>query len=638
MEGHPPNLRVRFEPFEVDLRSGELYRHGRKVRLEPLPFQVLTLLLEQPGQVVTREQVHRKLWATDTFVDFEAGLNTAIRKLREALGDSRENPRFIETLPRRGYRFIVPIQRPSDDKALMDVASLTAFSSSIPAPRGLRWRALWAAGVGAAVIAVVLSGWRFAGRRQRLPEAVNRERIQSMAVLPFKTLTGGSDPALELGMADALITKLGNIRQIVVRPTGSVLKYTTATDDPVAAGRELKVDAVLEGAVQRADDRIRVTARLLSVQDGRTLWGEQFDEPWTQIFTMQDSISARVVRALTLQLTGRERERLTKRDTENLDAYRAYMLGRYQWNRRNAEGIQKARDYFERAITLDPGYMLAYSGLADSYAMFPAMVGGAPKDLFERARAAALRAVQIDDTAAEPHASLGFIFVHYDFDWRGAEREFTRAFDLNPHYATAHHWYGASYLSLVGRHAEAIAEAKRAQELDPLSLVINNDVGRAYYYAHQYDHAIEQYRRTLEIDRSFLFAHVFLARAFVQKGLYEEALAELREGSGATVEPRATLAYTYARSGQRTQATRVLHDLLDLAQHEYVPRYHIAVVYAGLDDRNQALTWLEQAYEERDQWVCQLKVEPMFDGLRGERRFQELLNRIFDHRAAPPGA
>jgi TolB-like protein/DNA-binding winged helix-turn-helix (wHTH) protein/Tfp pilus assembly protein PilF len=497
MESNTPSTRIQFDPFELDLSSGELYKRGRKVRLERLPFQVLATLVEQPGLVVTREQLQRKLWASDTFVDFEAGLNTAIGKLREALGDSRAHSRFVETLPRRGYRFIGAVQRASNGKPLTEVGTPGAASPPTSAPLVSRWRTVSAAGLVVALVAAALGTWSVAGRRQRLPQVVNPKRIQTIAVLPFKSLTGANDPALELGLADALITKLSNSRELVVRPTASVLKYTAADGDPVAAGRELKVDSVLDGSVQRMDDRVRVTVPLLSVQDGSPLWGQEFDELWTQILTVQDSISERVVRALTIELTGDERERLTKRDTESLEAYEAYLLGRYHWNRRNADGIQEARDYFERAIALDPGYALAYSGLADSYVMFPAVIGGQPRELFGKARAAALKATQIDDTAAEPHASLAFILVHYDFDWSGAEREFKRAFELNPNYATAHQWYGASYLSLIGKHAEAIAEAKRAQELDPLSPVISRDIGRAYYYAREYDHAIEQYRKPL---------------------------------------------------------------------------------------------------------------------------------------------
>jgi TolB-like protein len=289
--------------------------------------------------------------------------------------------------------------------------------------------------------------------------AVSPGRIQSLAVLPFKALAGGSDPALELGMADALITKLSNIRQIVVRPTGSVLKYIAAHDDPVAAGRELKVDAVLEGSVQRADDRIRVTARLFSVQDGRPLWGEQFDEPWTSILGVQDSISERIVRARTLELTGTERARLTRHYTQNLEAYQAYSLGRCHWNRRNAEGIQKARDYFGQAIRLHPGYMLACSGLADSCELVPPLIGGAPKEPFERARGGP-EGVQIDDTAAEPHASLGNILVHYDFDWSGAEREFKRALDLNPNYGTRLVWGGLSIARWTTRRSHRGGETR----------------------------------------------------------------------------------------------------------------------------------------------------------------------------------
>jgi TolB-like protein/DNA-binding winged helix-turn-helix (wHTH) protein/Flp pilus assembly protein TadD len=630
-------MKVRFEPFELDLSSGELSKRGRRIRIQPLPSQVLALLLERPGQVVTREELHRNLWTTDTFVDFEAGLNTAIKKLREALGDSPDSPRFIETLPRRGYRFVAAVNQASEGPG--PEAASRPRDVPIASPSGTSgWRAAGMATAGLALVAATVASLTLSGRRPLGPEALSHARIQSIAVLPFKALAGRSDPSLELGMADALITKLSNIRQIVVRPTGSVLKYSGTGNDPLAAGRELNVDAVLDGTVQQADDRIRVTARLVSVQDGRALWGEQFDESWTQIFTVQDSISERVVRALTLELSGRERERLTRRDTENLDAYRAYLLGRYHLNRRTPDGVTKAGAYLEKAITLDPTYALAYSGLADSYALIPAYTGGPPKDPFAKARAAALKAVQLDGIAAEPHASLAFIRVHYDFDWPGAEREFKRALELNPNYATAHQWYAGSYLSLVERRSDAIAEAKRALELDPLSLIINAALGRCYYYAHLYDDAIEQYHRTLEIDRHFGAGHLFLAKAYAQTGKYEQALTELREANGETVEAKAVSGYAYAASGQRAQATRVLNELLELAQHQYVPRYHIATIYAGFDDRQQALTWLEKAYEERDQWLCQLKVEPMFDRLRGNQRFQALVNRIFDHWAGPPEA
>jgi tetratricopeptide (TPR) repeat protein len=361
------------------------------------------------------------------------------------------------------------------------------------------------------------------------------------------------------------------------------------------------------------------------------LWGQQFDESWTQIFTVQDSISERVVRALTLELSGRERQRLTRRDTENLDAYRAYLLGRYHLNRRTPDGVTKASAYFEKAITLDPRYALAYSGLADAYALAPAYTGGPPKDPFAKARQASMRSIQIDEMAAEPHASLGFILVHYDFDWSGAEREFKRALELNPNYATAHQWYAGAYLALVERQSDAIAEMKRALDLDPLSLIINAALGRCFYYAHLYGDAIEQLHRTLEIDRNFGAGHLFLAKAYMQTGRYAEALTELREANSDTVEAKAVSGYAYAASGQRAQATRVLNELLELAQQQYVPRYHIATIYAGLDDRQQALAWLEKAYEERDQWLCQLKAEPMFDRLRADRRFLELLARVFNH-------
>ncbi len=384
MEVTTPSGRVRFDPFELDLSSGELSRRRRRIRLQPHPFQVLALLLEQPGKVVTREELHRKLWPTDTFVDFEAGLNTAIKKLREALADSPESPRFVETLPRRGYRFIAPVHR-APEGPLQDSGTRSSVSRASPVRMGSRSQALWiAALVVVALLGVLLIGLKVGGRRQQLPEGVNRGEIQSIAVLPFKALAERSDPFLELGMADALITKLSNIRRIMVRPTGSVLKYNKSAEDPLAAGRELKVDAVLDGTVQRADERIRLTVRLVRVQDGKPLWAENFDEQWTHIFALQDSISERVARALTLQLTGKEMERLAKRYTENTEAYRAYLIGRYYWNRRTAEGLKKASEYFAKAINLDPAYTLLTPGWPTLTPYFHLLAAGLQRRLSQK--------------------------------------------------------------------------------------------------------------------------------------------------------------------------------------------------------------------------------------------------------------
>jgi serine/threonine-protein kinase len=455
--------------------------------------------------------------------------------------------------------------------------------------------------------------------------------IKSIAVLPFKPLVAESrDESLELGMADTLITKLSNISQLIVRPTSAVRKYTGLEQDPVTAGREQRVDAVLEGNIQRSNERIRVTVRLMSVKDGSPLWAGQFDEKLTDLFAVQDSISEQVAGALAVKLTGEERGLLRKRYTEDSEAYQLCLKGRYFWSQRTEEGLKKGIEYFQQAIALDPAYALAYSGLADSYTTLGYLSYLAPNDSFPRAKEAATKAVELDPTLAEPHTSLAYAKLYYDWDWEGAEREFKQAIALNPNYATGHHWYSV-FLTAMERPDEARIEIKRAQELDPLSLIINTDVGFEMSYARHYDQAIEQLQTTLEMNPKFPLARLWLGRAYQQKGKYEEAIAEFEEAEAALPNWVVTIAgtgYVYGIWGKKREAQKVLDQLNRLSKQKYVTPYGVALVYAGLGEKDQAFAWLDKAYKDRSHWLVWSKLDPRWDGLRSDSRFTDLLRRV----------
>jgi TolB-like protein/Tfp pilus assembly protein PilF len=466
-------------------------------------------------------------------------------------------------------------------------------------------------------------------RRTEAAGAATRTKLTSMAVLPFKPLVANDrDEYLEMGMVDVLITKLSNIRQLKVRSISTVRKYADLQQDPVAAGRELQVEAVLDGSIQRVGDRVRVTVRLLNVQDGTSLWADKFDEPFTNIFALQDSISERVAAALPLNLSGEEKARLARHYTENTEAFQLYLKGRYFWNKRTEEGFRKGIDYFSQAIRDDPNYALAYAGMSDCYALLSDSGVMTPKEGFPKAKEAATRALAIDEKLAEAHTSLGRVKRDYDWDWPGAEQEFKRAIELNPNYPSAHQWY-AVYLSALGRHQEAIAEIKRALELDPLSLPVNSVTGRVLYLARQYDEAIEQSRKTIEMDPRFATAYQDLGQSYEQKGMYAEAVATFQE-LNKVVPGRglAFLARADALVGKTDEARKILAQLKERSARRYVSPYQVAMIYAGLGDKEQTLVWLEKAYQQRVWAMVFLKVEPELDGLRSDPRFVDLMGRV----------
>ncbi|HEV8486878.1 MAG TPA: winged helix-turn-helix domain-containing protein [Blastocatellia bacterium] len=579
-----------FGPFRLDARERRLIREGKAIPLAPKVFDTLVALVEGGGRLIDKDELMMRLWP-DTFVE-EGTLARNISDLRKALGESSGSGKYIETVPKRGYRFVT------------DVRELTG--TTLIVQRQTRSR-------------VIVE-----------EEIEPADGLRSIAVLPFKSLSADeADEYLGLGIADALITRLTKIRRMMVRPTSAVFKYAGLRQDPVLAGRELNVASVLDGSIQRWNDRIRITVQLVSVKDASALWAEKFDEKFTDIFAVEDSISQQVATALTLTLTGDERRLLGRHYTENTEAYQSYLKGRYFWNRRSTESLKKGVEYFTQAIDLDPSYASAYAGVSDSYTLLVVREALPPQEGFAKAKAAAAMALRIDEEFAEAHASLGHALLH-NWEWDDAEREIKRAIELNPGYPSAHHWY-SEHLTARGRCDESITELALAAELDPLSLVISADLGRAFYYARNYDQVIMQEARTLELDSNFWLSHINLGRSYTQKGMHAEAINELQKACELSVgntEALSFLGFAYAAAGNRGQALEMLVELSELSKHSHVPPYHFAIVYAGLGDNDRAFEWLERSFEKHAVDLFTLRVEPMFDGLRSDPRFEDLQFRV----------
>lgn len=639
-----------FGPFRLNPEEHILFRDNTPVSLRPKEFAVLLALVEVHGHVCTKNDLLERVWPGQ-YVE-EGNLNRQISTLRNVLGDTADQPLYIATIPKVGYRFTASVREIRDENSDLVIERHTIARvvteeelindqselESKQDPHALltagekqaNRKRLWTLGIAAVLLVALSLGFAYAWRSRNSPEQNARATPRSLAVLPFKPIGDADDNQyLGLGMADALITKLSNIKELNIRPTSAVRKYDTPEQNPVAAGRELRVDAVVEGSVQRIGERIRVTVQLVSVHDGAPLWAEKFDEQFTNIFSVQDRISEQVARALPLTLSTAEKEMLSKRYTANSEAYQLYLKGRYFSDKRTEEGLQKGLEYFQQAINLDANYALAYAGLADSNLLL-AMYGALPpKDSLPKAKAMATKALEKDSGLVEAHISLAFARMTNDLDWSGAEVEFKRAIELNPNHATARHWY-AEYLAAVRRHDEAIIEIKRAQELDPVSLIIHTEVGRHFYYARQHDRAIDELRKAIEMDPNFARAHQYLGRAYEQKGMYEEAVVECQKAWQLDNTPRTLsfLGYANARLGKRAAAQKILDELKGVSKRKYVSPYWIAVVYTGLDDKDEAMEWLEKLYGERSGFLIFLKVEPIFDPLRSDPRFEDLLRRV----------
>lgn len=515
MQAPPPLVdSVRFGIFQLDLKAHELLKAGVKVKLQDQPFRVLAMLVEHAGEVVTREKLQLRIWPTDVYVAFDQGLNNAIKKVRDALGDSADNPRFVETVAKHGYRFIAPVN-----------AELTR-SSEHRSPSGQRFLWIGLIAVIAASVLAALGYW--AWPRSAAKETPSSERL-ILAVLPFENLS--HDPEQEFfsdGLTEEMTAQLGklNPKRLNVIARGSVARYKASSLPPHQIGRELHADYLVQGSVRRDSGRVRITVQLIQVGDQTDLWTESYDRELKDILALQDSVARTIADQIRVKLTIEQQNRLTNPRTVDPESYEAYLKGRYHWNKRTADGLRKASVYFQQAIDEDPSYAAAYSGLADCSSGLTWHGFTSPSETLPSAYAAALKAVELDPQSAEAHASLGLVLNHR-WDWRGAKAEFSRALELDSQYANAHHWYGDN-LSIQGRHDEALLEAKEALKLDPLNRMIGTWVALRYYLARNYDAAIEQSRNTVELDPNFAAAHLLLGKSYTQTGLHRQALVELQ--------------------------------------------------------------------------------------------------------------
>ena len=655
------NGKYRFGVFELSTRARELYKRGRKLKLRPQPFQVLLLLVENAGEVVTREQLRERVWTSDTFVDFEHGLNTAIKELRAVLSDSAKEPKYIETLPKLGYRLIVPVERGTEapaaepeagDSAGGD-AGLTAETSGAElAQPEARWspaaRKAWIVAAAALVLAGVgLVAMEWARAHPPVTEKAagdsNAGGRVMLAVLPFENLTGDSgEDYFSDGMTEEMIAQLGRLNPVRMGVIGraSVMRYKRSADALEQVKRQLGVQYVLEGSVRRENDRVRVTARLIKTQDETRVWGKQYDRELNNLLALQAEIAGEIAREVDLQLAapgGSSAGAGSTLPAERLAAYDLYLRGRYFWNKRTGADLERAAEEFEQSVAKDPGYARGYAGLAETYALLSTYNVLRPGEAMPKARSAAQRALQLDESLAEAHNALALIDEYDDWDWATAEKEYRRAIELDPNYATAHQWY-AEELAIVGRSGEAIAEIERARTLDPLSMIIDADYGAILYYARRYDAAIERLQEVTTLE-PFLLRATMVVLPYVQERRYAEALALIGrwdvKGSRPPTWTMAYRVYIYASEGEMDKARHEVARLRETTKPNQPTANELALAWTSVGDKQKALDALEQAYRERTIFPT-LMVDSSFDPLRGEPRFQKILQGM--HLTPPSGA
>ena len=671
MSSQPTGLQqtIRFgEDFELDLRPRRLRRGSHVLKLERIPLELLVLLLERRDEIVSRDQIVSRIWGQGVFLDTDNSIRGAIRKLRQVLKDDAESPRFIQTITGQGYRFIAPVISPNgtsgseasaEDKSVgtggernlvseldgwLEARRLRLVEQDQPQQpaealqaeighrreiQSARRSLLALALVLLVCVAALLAIWVW---RRPSHSVADSTRKTVLAVLPFENLSG--DPDQEFfsdGLTEEMISQVGKLSRdrLTVIARSSVAKYKGSKLTAREIGRELNADYLVQGSVRRGSDRARITVQLIQTQNQTDLWTESYDRELKDVLAVQDSVVRSIASQIHIALTEEQKTRLANPPQTQPEAYVAYLKGRYYWNKRTGESIQKAEGYFQQAIDSNPTYAAAYSGLADCNSGLAWHGYKAPADALPKAYSAARKAAEIDPQSAEAHASLGLVLSHR-WDWPAAEAEFKRALELDPQYANAHHWYG-DYLSMRGRHDEAIAEAKRALELDPLNLMISTWVGRRYYLARNYPFAIEQNRDSVTLDPNFAAAHLMLGEDYVQAGNYGEGVNEMRKAatlSGENPLYTAQVAVALAAAGRRSDALQIAQELRATSSKRYVSPYCLAQIYAALGSKGDAFKWLQAAYEDRAVWMGYLAVDPVFDQYHSDLHFQDLLGRI----------
>jgi len=616
-------LETRAAALRVDVSRYELSLNGKRLKLERQPMDLLILFVRRRGELVTREQIIDKLWGKDVFVDVDRSINSAVRKIRTVLGDDSGQPRYLETVVGKGYRFVGEVE----------VVGLTEearpgrmLAAPVAPPRRISRRLLVFTAL-AAVAATAVWGWL----RWRQNIASASGPIRSIAVLPLVNLSG--DPAQEYfadGMTDELITEIAQVGSLRVTSRTSAMHYKATAKTAQDIARELNVDAVLEGSVVRSGGRVRITAQLIDARVDKHLWAKTYETELKDVLGMQDAVARDVAGQIRLRLTTEEQGRLSRSRPVNPEAHEAYLKGLYYWNKRDRASLEKAIVYFNEAIAIDPNYALPYAGIAQCYIPLTYFGYVRGNDVRNKVAAALTKALELDDSLAEAHTALGSAKHFYEYDWAGAEREFKRAIELNPNYATAHQWY-AQMLGSEGRGEEALVQHKRALALDPLSLIIISGTGHRLYRLRRYDEAAIALRDAVAMDSNFPSSHWNLGLVYTQQKDFPSAIKELQKADalfGGNPLLLAGLGYAYAASGDKIGARTVLIRLEKQARRQYVDPDAFALVYAGLGNKDKAFEWLTRATDDREGWVTFINNEPMLDNLRSDPRFGNLLRRI----------
>jgi TolB-like protein len=593
---------VRFGPFELDVRAGELRKRGRTILLQEQPFQVLLMLLERPGDVVLREEIRKRLWPNDTFVQFAPSINAAIQRLREALGDSADQPRYVETVARRGYRLLEAVKTAGNGMGEPGEVPVSARSGSSPPVAGTR----------------------------------RGNALHSIAVLPFANASG--DPNgdyLSEGITENIINSLSKIAELRVTPRSTVFRYKRKIMDPQEIGHELKVGFVLTGRVTQRDRTLVVSSELLDVTAGAQLWGERYNQKLADLFEIEQEIAKRISESLRVKLSGKEAERLSKRFTENSEAYQLYLRGRHWWSRRTPDTLKKGQQYFQQAIVKDAGYALAYSGLADCYSHLCSLGAIPPKEAWAKAKAAAAAAVALDPELAEAHTSVAFVRAFADWDWEQSDQEFHLAMKLDAGYWVAPYWQGMT-LTARGCYEEASRWIDKAWGLEPLSSVIAHGAAFNLIVSRNYPDAIDVCLKAIEIAPDYPLLRMHLGIAYEQESRYQEAIAELEKALqllGGEPVAAGALGHVYATAGRQKEARRILEDLIKQVEQRHVDAYSVALVYVALGQTEQAFHWLEKACKDRCPWFSfMMNGDPRVDGLRSDGRLEKLLQRMIRHK------
>jgi len=587
MDSLRPSARhLGFGIYELDLHAGELRKHGIKLKLQQKPFALLAVLLEKAGEVVSREELRQRLWPEDTFGDFDHSMSIAVHKVRLALHDTADNPRFIETLSGRGYRFIAPVRR------LGETEGATAAGKTM------------------------------------------------IAVLPFASLD--PDPKNEYfvdGLTDEMISSLAatNPHRLGVIARTSAMRYKQTEKALTQIAQELRVQYVLEGSVRRTGNKVRISASLIQANDQTQVWASTYDRAMKDVLTLQAEVAAQIAAAMAVELIPENKKRMERPATGSLEAYELYMKGRYQWNLRTEAGFKQALQCFYQAAEKDPAYALAHAGVADCYAVFGFYGFLPPREAYEKAKASALRALQLDDELPEAHSTLAFATLQYDWDWPAAEQSHRRAIVLNANYSPAHHWYGIDLMQM-GKFHEALTELRQAETLDPFSLAVQAQIGWLFYFSRDFGRAVEQLERTVAAEPAFALARYFLGMAYTQSHNHAAAVRELKEAVEQTESHPACMAALVAAlraGGKRAEAAKALLRLERLSSERHVSPYYRAFALAGPGQAEEVVPWLEQAFLEKSGWMLYLKIEPAFDAVRSHARIRELLAQVDPLRGNP---